>query len=235
MFPSPSERLSVKTMRRLGKGWQYVVYENGNGRVLKRPRHFLSLFISVLLAPASARPLQSHSALRETRHLRTTALEAVKALSCRMANIDTRIVGNPIFFADGSYEQDRVMVVDTYLSTHSTSENRKIIDKYIELQMLCWEYGFADPGFDFAVNNGIDREGCVVQIDLGELMFSIGRIADAVRGQFWLGQRSFTHRIKDRTLKKYFVGQMSKFITLEALQAHWAKRIHDGALCAAAQ
>src|SRR5207302_7969465 len=93
--------------RRLARGWQYVVYDLGNGRVRKKPRSLSSLFPSVLFSARTARPLGSRSILREAKHLKRLAREATDCLASRMHLVDAGLFGYPKLFADGSYEQDR--------------------------------------------------------------------------------------------------------------------------------
>ncbi len=209
--------------RLLGKGWQHAVYDMGDGRVFKRPRHTLPLLVSVFRAPPGHRPLGSRNIVRETRHLRASARNTIRLLAEQMPRLDPAMLAQPELHADGSYGQDRVTVLDDYVTRHDLEQNKRAIDAFIGLQLACWDDGFGDPGFDFLINSGIDRQGRAVQIDLGEISFDFDVMARAVEAKRWLIQDSYRDRLTDPALKAYFRTQMDSRLTPQALAARWGR------------
>jgi hypothetical protein len=102
---------------------------------------------------------------------------------------------------------------------------RQIIDDYISFQLRCWSYGFGDCGFDFAINSGIDSRGNIVQIDLGELVFSRTVLERAIRNRNWLHQVSFTRHLSTQEAQTYFREQAERRLTMRTLAANWECRL----------
>ncbi len=211
--------------RRLGKGWQYVVYDLGNGRVRKTPRSFLSLYPVIALSPKDVRPLGRGSAAREVRYLMVQAREATRGLETRLDRVDAGLFGNPVFHSGGAYEQDKVAPFGAYLDRLAPGAQEQALLSYVRLQQECWRFGLADPGFDFAVNAGVDRSGRVVQIDLGELRTDRAIIAESIARKVWLIQDSFKRRAGNGDFCSRFEALMGRHITHDALEALWPEAL----------
>ena len=214
--------------RRLAKGWQYIVYDLGNGRVRKKPRSLPSLFPSLLFSSRKARPLGSHAILREAKHLKRQAREATDCLSARKHLVDAGLFGYPKLFADGSYEQDLVVTLGDHLQGTNRQQKKSAIEKLIALQHACWEYGLGDPGFDFANNTGVDAHGRVIQIDLGELASNRDALAHSIGRKVWLIQDSFLRRRDDRSFCELFSSLMEEAMKTETLDALWGRKLRTG-------
>lgn len=88
---------------------------------------------------------------------------------------------NPLIDKDLNYKQDKVTVMGTALHQSSRAEGRKYIDEYIDLLLFHVGYGLADPILQMGTNYGVDKDGRVVLIDIGELVFDKGAAIAAAR------------------------------------------------------
>ncbi len=206
-------------MKYIGSGWQYRVYDLGNGRVLKIEQTPLRQFFVIgkdtirrvyLWPPAIMRNVRSAIAI--TRHSREGLLER--------AYIPGYLLGNPEFFSDGSYSQDKVQLIEEILVGASESEVRAVFERYADLFLECWRYGFSDTIFNFMYNNGIDSGKRIVQIDIGELTFSLSKMDELIREKKWLKQNSYARRLSTAHQKIFREITEEKW-TLKVLNTTW--------------
>ncbi|MBV9550913.1 MAG: hypothetical protein JO256_14680 [Alphaproteobacteria bacterium] len=214
-------RANRMLLKSLGKGWQHRTFDLENGRVCKRTRNVISLGLELLRAKPFDRPLQSSNLIAEILHLRRSTRHSLEELSRRRDDIPAALLGNPVYLADGSYEQDKVVTLRSYFDSHDIAEGKKVIDAYVAFVLTGWRLGFGDPGFDFALNNGVNSAGNIVQIDLGEISFSKDVIVEAVRKQHWLLQNSLARILTNPELKRHFEEQMAAKITVAAVHENW--------------
>ena len=83
------------------------------------------------------------------------------------------MLGNPTFLDDGSYLQDKAVVLKDKLKGFGgdINENHKIIGKYIHFIVDSWRNGFSERTYNFTMNNAYNHKE-VILIDLGEITFS---------------------------------------------------------------
>ena len=205
-------------MKTVGVGYQYRVYDLRNGRVLKKRVTFFETFLRFFLW--SSKKFFFVNILERVRCIEKITNLSIEGLKKKLYDIDTTIIGNPCFIDDLNYEQDKVIVVQDFLKTHSMQENRKIIDGYIENVLSVWCDGYSDATFQLTRNYGVNHCGRIILIDIGELAFSKKEVAEHIRERVWL-KKEFYKDIKDTLLQSYYKEMMDRYITLENLEAHW--------------
>lgn len=192
-------------MKLLGRGWQYSVYENGNGRVIKKYNNKVVAFWVMFWAcfPFRQHPLRSlPNYYRLCREFAQHSLELVKK-----SHIEPELLGNPTIHDDLSYEQDRAIPLETYFSTCSYSEGCVIIDEFVLLQQKLIKYGLFDKSANIGKNFGLDAAGRVIMIDLGELLSDPEKIQKQIAGKPWL-KHYVLDGIGRRDLEEYFCERM---------------------------
>ncbi len=212
-------------MRLIGKGWQYKVFDLGNGRVrkLERPVHYrywLILYRCLLRANRARLP----EVYEEMKLFRQRSAEAMAYIKSVYHILDKRILGNPVFLENNNYEQDKVRIVEDCFRDLSSRECEKIIDGYVDLLLQTWTYGFSDAVFNFTQNDGLDTDGAMVQVDFGEIALSKEMVRSHIMSQAWLRSWSFT-RMQDRKIKDYFREAMADKVTISNLDSLWASTV----------
>jgi hypothetical protein len=202
----------------LGRGLQYVVYDIGGNRVRKRPTTRREK-VFTLIKWGCFNPTKLY---RDVLSAEKITKESVSSLMTQKS--DLLILGNPSFHNDLSYEQDKAVTLDVYFAHHSTEENKKIIDLYIENVFQTWSGGFSDTVFNFTVNNAVNNHNEVILIDLGELTFSKQVVAGSISSKKWLKQWSYRQLSAD--IQAYFMEQMNKKITYKNLNKFWKVGAH---------
>lgn len=216
-------------MKQIGKGLQYRVYDLKNGRVRKVRASPIESYLRVLLSksPRRFRPFQS---MREVDRVFRARVNSIQSLKKIIGDPGLgMLLGHPVFLGGTDYEQDFCITLGRYVSSHAVNENKRILAEYIALIIKLWGYGLSDEGFNFSFNNGVDRYGTVILLDLGELTFERKDIECAIRQRKWLGQLSYIS-LQDQTLADFYKDEMDRAVTLETLQKHWRVLAPDQAL-----
>lgn len=208
-------------MKRIGAGWQYVVYDLGNGRVLKRPRPALEQAIFVAIGLMSQGPLMLRNLPAELRRINKDAAESSELLRRRLPAIDPSLFGNPLFLEATTCEQDKVEPLGTYFQHASTEEKKRALEGYVRLIEELWGWGLAETTFNFSLNAGRNQLGKVIQLDLGELTDSKAMVMSAIESKSWRTQFSFLSL--DRSLKPYALELMDATMTYENLGRRWGR------------
>ncbi|MBU6299578.1 MAG: hypothetical protein KGJ79_06575 [Alphaproteobacteria bacterium] len=212
-------RDDLSVLRKIGSGLQYTVYDLGNGRVFKRPATFLESYVRIFAWRFPFRKTSIWDVTREIRQKRARAalsLEWVRPLLPRIS----RELGNPVLYADLSYEQDRAVVVNDYLRNHTLAENKELVDRYVATLLRFWEHGFNDRTCSFCLNFGVDETGAVILLDLGELYFE----KDTARQRVRLGHWRDVH-IDDDVLNAYYRGAMKTAMTEANVEMYWGRAL----------
>jgi len=123
------------------------------------------------------------------------------------------LIGNPIFLGNLRYTQDKVTTLRKYLHSHTYKENKAALQYYVDCIYHQWEYGFYQKVANFTINYGVDKEGRVTLIDLGELTFSKASVAKRINIKF-----------KDKKLKRYYARLLDSKLTLRALDRLWKRK-----------
>ena len=197
-----------------------MVYDLGNGRVLKKRRPFLEQSLVIAAGLLRGRTFSPREFIREYTRINRQADEAV----ARIREIEDpsyrALFGNPQFNADGSYTQDNVLMLSSYFRKHSFEENCAQIDAYMLLTHQLWTLGISETSFLFTQNVGIDSTGSLVQVDFGELTTSKDYVIDDIRGKRW--QERYVYRTLSPEFQTYFSHAMESEFTEEKLERCWA-------------
>jgi hypothetical protein len=203
-------------MKRIGRGWLYAVYDLGNGRVRKIVYSDLVRFFVIFFQLGH---FSISDTISEMKRVKRDAYQAYSYLR-KIKVIDSKILGNPVFIDELSYEQDKVSVVGDLLKDKDLNEGERIIGQYVRFIHETWRHGFADKIFNFTINNGVDGEGNIIQIDFGELSLSRSDVEREVSDSSWLTSFSYI-TLSPFELKKHYQELMKKELTLENLNSNW--------------
>jgi hypothetical protein len=213
----------MPTMKCIGQGFYYQVYDLGGDRVLKcRTGHAHRL--RVLLNWYGGNIGSNFRILIEYPAYAWRALSALKR-SKEVSTLNTALFGNPIFKENFEYEQDKGMLLRDYFNEHDLADNKNVFDEYLLLSKTLWEYGVADTVFNFTLNNAISRRtGKLIFVDFNELCQSKDLVAECIKSEFWARQHSLK-KIKVPELKDYILDKMKKELTLLSLEQRWGVRL----------
>lgn len=209
---------NIFIMKKIGQGLSYTVYELSNERVLKKPTFNFYKFSKLLFW--SIRYRFNLSLVEKLSYIISSGKYSISNLRFNIDNIDSKIIGNPIFCDSLEYTQDKVLILSDYFAINDLKANRKIIDNYIQNTFQTWKNGFSDIDFNFAMNSGVTLAGFVVLADINGLCFDKNKLAELIKKQVWLDKYSFKHII-DEDLKKYFKQEMCRELTVENLDLYW--------------
>ncbi len=203
-------------MKKLGNGWQYNAYDLNNDRVLKKQKTLISSFFTVAF-------YKMYLFMRGPRYVYKRAKKVLDYTQTSIKQIRQILnqelkgkLGNPEFINDTDFTQDKVIPLEKYFQTHTLEENKKIVDKYIELIFIFWKYGFGDTPFKITINFGVDKRGEVILFDLGELYFDKEKAKERIASRDW-----HKNYIENKDLAKYYVEKMDAEFTLENLEKYW--------------
>ncbi len=192
--------------QRVGKGWQYTVYDLGNGRVYKKFNTKLEAYRIMLKD-------RWYIFWRLPGYLKKMKKNVKKSFQFLEKNdIDGDLIGNFKRRKGLDYEQDKAVPLKDYckkLSRDSKKECRAIVDKFIKLvDTLYSDYGCMDKAMKFGKNFGIDNNGQVVLIDIGEIWFEPKSIKKRVKKRTWLNVDNMEGVLK--YLREYYIQELDK-------------------------
>lgn len=200
----------MNSMKKIGEGLYYDVYELSSTRVLKVEKPYwrkqltylkwgmLRYFFRNLIHPGIFK-----SSLEDSK---------------RLPVIGGELFGNTIFHDHFTCEQDKVQTIEAYFRTHSDEEKKVIIEKYIQLTYMLWERGFSDVVFNYLRNNGVTEDGRVILCDFNEVTFSKEETIRAVQRKPWLKPwmlrllfGSFERHVKKRLHAAFTIAHIEKY------------------------
>lgn len=193
-------------MKRLGRGWQYTVYDLGNGRVLKKYNSTLWAYLIPLrdCFPYIRHPLwKIPSYVRGCKETAQTSL-----LKVSQGRIEARFMGNPVLKGGLDYEQDKVEPLQDYFRRASVKESKDAIDSFVRLNYLLLEKGMIDKSFNICKNFGKNNNGEIIIIDLGELYSSEAAIRRQREKRAWA--MPYVLYSLPKEVRVYFIEQMDK-------------------------
>jgi hypothetical protein len=135
------------------------------------------------------------------------------------------LFGNPTFKAHFNYNQDKATPFKHFFATHTLEENKVAVSGYISLILELWKYGISDAYYNYHINSGVDNEGRVIQIDLGDFVFERECIENDVRVKRWLG--SIYYNGEQDELKEFCMSEMDRLLTLENLDRNWRVLVNN--------
>lgn len=193
-------------MKKIGEGWQYGVYDIGNGRVLKKFHSLPKRYWAILKTIFPFKDDPFYKVPGYARSMRLKALESFSVL--KDSKIPPEIVGNPTFVNQFDFEQDKVVPLHDYFNEISIEAGKKLIDDFVLFNKQLLNYGFIDKSFNIGKNFGINDGGEIVLIDIGELFSNKDRIQKQIENRAWA-----KHYVTDHIPKKlvrYFIKEMDK-------------------------
>jgi len=203
----------------IDSGWQFRVYDRGS-HVEKVPRNRLSVLSSILdFRPLLVfRPLKLKDKLDRLIDDRKEGLRRVESGSFPDELVaDTKI-------ENGNLVQKKVTMVKNAIEEADAERGRELIDMYIEHMKQSWKHGFSESSFNFTINHGIDEEGRMVLVDIGELNYSKSEVREQIENQKWLEQ-SIYRDFLPQNLRKYFKNKMNEELTTAKLEENWKENI----------
>jgi hypothetical protein len=217
--------------KHIGKGWQYRVYDIGNGRVRKIKRKPVDSFGRIFFMP---KPAPEHKKFRfnpvlsykELLRISRGVDKNINLLKQQLNLIPGNLLGNPVFYDRVNYEQDYAQSCMEYFKSHEREDNNKIITKYVELILELWKYGFHDDIYNFPMNSGVDKNGQVIMIDLGEFVYDKEMVMQSVKDKKWLS-KPFYAVFKGIWSREHFRKEMDRLITVENLDKYWRLKIKN--------
>jgi hypothetical protein len=170
---------SAKQFKKVGEGWQYVVYDMGNGRILKKFKSPLRRFLYIYLS-------SNESLLSSWREMKRMEVEATESFRILMEkDIPKELIGNPEFGPNFDYTQDKVTSIKGVLDKSTVKKRKEIVDKFIEFNHKILKLGFIDLSFRMGANFGINKDGEVVLSDIGEIVVDPERIRKQRKARYW--------------------------------------------------
>ena len=212
-------------MTQIGKGSQYHVYDAGEGRVVKIYQNSFDRFVETFFSRASDERYNLKSSLRKVRELNEWSRQSIMELKKNLALIPPPLLGNPVFKEEVNYEQDAATPLGKYIATHSLEENKKIIQGYTVMILELWKYGLSDGYYNFMLNCGVDKEGRVVQLDLGDFIFEREVIENHISFKRWITHSDSYYAMNEGELKQFYKDEMKRLLTLDDLDRNWRRAI----------
>ena len=198
-------------MKYIGRGWQYTVYDLGNNRVLKKYNTRLQGYWIIF---KQCFPYINYPIWKIPDYYngcRNTALDSIRKI--KTTNVSMALFGNPKVLGDLDYEQDKVIPLNIYFKKLNISEGQKIIDRFIDFNLVLIKNRLMDKSFLIGKNYGINDKGDIVLTDIGELYSSEERIKQQIDKKPW--DIYYVTSTIPRRFREYFVEQMSKRIIFE--------------------
>lgn len=204
------------SMKKIGEGYCYNVYDLGDGRVLKKQKGILRMVLFIVFANKG----NIKNSLKECR----TLLSAIpimrplyEKLFSRLTSYD--LIGNPILLDGINYTQDIVTVQEhSSINTMASAEFEKLLADYVELIKICWSYGFSDVVYNFTKNNGYTHEGKFILIDFNEITFDKERVQGDLASSVWLSRYSYSHLDSEKQfILKEVLGSQLRISVLEEM------------------
>jgi len=199
-------------MKKIGEGWQYGVYDLGNGRVLKRFHSPVKSYWVTLKSvfPFRDDPLSSvPSFVKSAKRKALASFETLKKIQ-----IPSAWLGNPKFLDGLDYEQDKATPLHDIFEKSDTATIKIIIDKFIIFNKQLLENGIIDKSFNITRNFGLDEDGNIILIDIGELFDSPERIKKQFADRAW-DKKYVAGEIKNKEAREYFIQRMDENFSLD--------------------
>ncbi len=194
-------------MKKIGEGWQYAVYDLGNGRVLKKFHSWPGAYWAILkdIFPFNAdSPFKIPSFIMDVKRKADESLEVLKKI-----NIPAEWIANPKFINRYDFEQDKVRPLHEMFENMGTEETKNLIDKFIEFNKKLLDIGVIDKSFSITKNYGMNGAGKIVLTEIGELFAGPEKIRRQIENRAW-DKDYIWGNIKDPEARKYFISEMDR-------------------------
>jgi hypothetical protein len=118
-------------------------------------------------------------------------------------------LGNPKFLNNLNYEQDKAQPLHDIFENSDTEAIKTIIDEFIVFNKCLLEKGVIDKSFNITKNYGLNEEGKIILIDIGELFDNPERIKKQIADRAW-DKNYVAGCIRDADARKYFIKKMDE-------------------------
>lgn len=199
-------------MRKLGEGWQYTVYDLGNGRVRKKYNAPLRSVWIILKDIIPGELAGMRKIAQYIPDLKKKALQSFDALAS--SSIPKEWLANPARVNGLDYEQDKVVPLADLFAKYSLPESKALIDEFIEFNQRLMRYRLIDKFFNMTKNFGKNKRGEIVLMDLGELESNVQKITRLRQARVWAVPYKLKW-LKSHEVRAYFVQEMDKHFKLE--------------------
>lgn len=193
-------------MKKIGRGWQYTIYDLGNGRVLKK---YNSKIVGYAHMAKACFPFRTNSLWEIPGYYRgckETALDSMKKIS--VPTIEAWMMGNPRILNVLDYEQDTLVPLHDFFATCTIEDGKKTIDAFIAFNKILVERKLIDKSFNITKNFGLDKQQRIVLMDLGELYSSDAAITKQIQNRAWAAH--YVVEPLQEPLRDYFIQGMNQ-------------------------
>ncbi len=193
-------------MKFLGRGWQYTVYDIGNGRVAKRYNTWLEAYCVMLkdsLVHVRLPVVFFSRYYYAGRAAAAASLEKIKA----MTN-EQWMFGNPHIVDTYTYEQDCAEPLATHLERMTLDDGKQTIDKFVVFARQLASLSMVEKNFNVGDNFGLNSSGQVILIDIGEIVFAQEEIDVQLAKRVWAAPDVLS-RIPN-VYREYFIKKMDE-------------------------
>ena len=194
-------------MKKIGEGWQYEVYDLENGRVLKK---FHSPIKSYWVILKTIFPFREDSLAMVPRFSKSAKKKALASFEIlKTKKIPDAWLGNPKLLQELNYEQDKADPLHNVFAKSDATRIKSLIDQFIGFNKQMLEKGVIDKSFNITKNFGLNKDGKIILIDLGELFDDPVRIKKQIIDRAW-DVNYVSGCIKDKEAREYFIKKMDE-------------------------
>lgn len=198
-------------MKKIGQGWQYTTYDLENGRVFKKFHSWLKAYLVIFkeIFPFNKDSFfEIPSFIKDVKRKANESFEILKRV-----NIPQEWMANPRFINKYDFEQDKVRPLHEVFEDLDSEEIKQIIDKFIEFNLRLFNLGVIDKGFNITKNYGLNKDGQIVLIDIGELFDDKELITQQIKDRGWV-KNYVAGCIQDKEAREYFINEMDRNFNL---------------------
>jgi hypothetical protein len=202
----------------INRGAQYKVIDTHDGRVRKIPLTAEEFRAVVRSWYAPEMPPEEELTI-DYRKLALDSCKDMQILLDKHPELRASF-GNPIFETKGTYTQDKLHTMGEILQQSTPTQQRMLVDRFIDFVLYHWRYGLSELIFNLTVNNGLNDTGQIVLLDFGEITFNKEEIRATIDAKWWLRSFSYTHDIP-KGLQPYYAQSLAERLTSDTLDATW--------------
>jgi hypothetical protein len=170
-------------MKLISKGWQYSVYDTDNGWVLKRYNTFFTAWCVMMTDSLTHLTPPIICFYRRYREGKEAASRSLKFIG--QTTLDKKIFGHPRILSEYSYEQEKAESLASVFKRVSHEEGKNVIDAFVDFNLFLFKHSLIEKNFNIASNFGLNSEGEIILIDLGEICTTESEIQERITLRAW--------------------------------------------------